>query len=187
MRVHQIIKESHVNGPGKRTVIWVQGCSILCPGCFNPETHSFNGGRELSAEEILLEMPEDVRGITISGGEPFDQSEELSELLKKAYERGVDTLVYTGYTYEKLVKKRKESILTALKYTDILIDGSFEKENKKRIEWTGSSNQRVLYMEEGKVEIERTEHAESVYYGEIEINEEGVITVTGIIEKIKLE
>ena len=104
MLVHTYIPASKVNGPGTRFTLWVQGCSRRCVGCFNPDTWSVDGcGIYMSVEEIIARIPEQgIDGITVSGGEPFDQSEELAALLKLAHEKGLETLVYSGYTYEQL-------------------------------------------------------------------------------------
>jgi anaerobic ribonucleoside-triphosphate reductase activating protein len=85
MRIHQILEMSNANGPGLRFVIWVQGCYRKCRGCFNSETHDPYGGYELEVSKIIEQIPlAKVSGITISGGEPFEQAEELLALLKKA-------------------------------------------------------------------------------------------------------
>ena len=82
IRIHDLIPISNVNGPGKRFCIWVQGCNLNCPNCFNPTTHSFTLGSLYQIEEILqmIVSVKGIEGISISGGEPFLQSNALLEL-----------------------------------------------------------------------------------------------------------
>ena len=104
MRIYSIVRESKVNGPGNRGVVWVQGCSQHCKGCFNQAACRQDEGLELSPLQIISQFDyEQIEGLTVSGGEPFDQSEELKELLTLARQRGLNTLVYSGYLYEKLL------------------------------------------------------------------------------------
>jgi anaerobic ribonucleoside-triphosphate reductase activating protein len=73
---------SKVNGPGNRFVLWTQGCSKGCSECFNPETWSNNIFKELSPKQIFeLIKNFEVDGVTISGGDPLEQEDELLELL----------------------------------------------------------------------------------------------------------
>ncbi|MBI5192941.1 MAG: radical SAM protein [Nitrospirae bacterium] len=104
INVHSIIPCSRVNGPGKRLVVFFQGCSRKCLGCFNPATHSFEENQLYSAEDILKNfLLPDTEGITVSGGEPFLQAKGLLQLLKAAKEEyGLSTVVYTGFNYEEL-------------------------------------------------------------------------------------
>jgi anaerobic ribonucleoside-triphosphate reductase activating protein len=181
MRIHRIIPISKVNGPGLRFVIWVQGCSRHCPGCFNPATHSFKAGRELSIEHIIKNIPnKDINGITISGGEPFEQAEELVCLLKAAKEANLHRLVYTGFTYEELSEMDNEAVRQSLLLIDILIDGPFEQDNNPQMPWTGSGNQRIIILNNGSIEA----FYSSEYNGDTEIiiNKNGTVLVTGIFD-----
>ena len=85
MKIHSIISNSTVNGPGNRFVIWTQGCSLDCLGCWNPETHLFKSGNEYQIQDLfsLIIKETTIEGITISGGEPFDQADELYNLTKE--------------------------------------------------------------------------------------------------------
>ena len=97
MLVHTIISASNSHGPGMRFTLWVQGCSRRCKGCFNPQTWPLSGaGSYMSIKEIADLIPKKgIEGITVSGGEPFDQADELEALLKEAHRRDLNTLVYT--------------------------------------------------------------------------------------------
>lgn len=152
VRIAGIVKESIVDGPGIRFVVFAQGCKHSCPGCHNPNTHDFNGGCMMDVESILDEVKKDplVDGITISGGEPFEQAEALGELAAKAKDMGYNIMTYTGYTFESIVEQSKKMSAweKLLKKTDILVDGRFEQDKKSyQLEFRGSANQRAIHVE----------------------------------------
>lgn len=140
---------SVVDGPGVRTAVFLQGCPHLCPGCHNPQTQDFAGGRWLNVAALAVEIAADrrVRGVTFSGGEPFAQAEPLvmlAEILKKA---GCHLLIYSGYTYEQLKEKALSDNATAalLAAGDLLIDGPFLlAERDISLTYRGSRNQRII-------------------------------------------
>jgi len=185
VRVHSILPVSRANGPGSRFTIWVQGCTRKCSGCFNPETHDASGGSEFSVTEILKQItPEETGGITVSGGEPFEQAEELAALLEQAGAKGLSRLVFTGFTYEELLSKKSKAIEKCLLGTDMLIDGAYIKELPPYMPWTGSGNQRILQLEQGKVVrvcVKTEMEAAEAIDGEIIINSDGKISATGNI------
>lgn len=151
IRVAGIIEESIVDGPGVRMVVFTQGCKHKCPGCHNPETHDFSSGYDLNIEGIISRLKENpmLSGITLSGGDPFEQSQACSILAKKVKELDYNVVAYSGYTYEELVKKDKH--LQLLQYVDILIDGKFDIDKKDlTLSFRGSSNQRILIRDKGK-------------------------------------
>lgn len=169
INIHAVLPTSQVNGPGTRLVVFFQGCARACPNCFNPGTHGFAQRTLCSPEEIfsayLKTTPEGapaVEGLTVSGGEPFDQPRPLAGLLEAARLRGLTTLVYTGYTYEELLTKA--DCLPCLSLIDVLVDGMYVDELKEpTLLARGSTNQRIhlltdRYSEEdlvmpGKVEV----------------------------------
>lgn len=111
IRIHHINKHSRVNGPGVRVVVWTQGCSLRCPGCFNEDTHlvdqeSLRYDPTLLGKELSLL---NVDGLTISGGEPLDQPDYVLELIK-AFRRGNSgtVLLYTGYKIESILKNERK-------------------------------------------------------------------------------
>src|SRR5262245_10990749 len=99
LRLHAFIPFSRANGPGTRAVIWSQGCTLNCPGCFNPETHSFKGGEEVSVDDLfrrLASIGERIEGITISGGEPLQQLHPLLAFLRRVRgETNLSVLLFT--------------------------------------------------------------------------------------------
>lgn len=149
LRISGIEPESIVDGPGIRYVIFVQGCPHHCEGCHNPQTHDFNGGRIEKFEEIIKSIKKNplISGVTFSGGEPFCQSEALSELADEIKALGLNILTYSGFTFEELLKlgEKTPSVIDLLEKTDILIDGKFVLAQKSlMLKFRGSKNQRIL-------------------------------------------
>lgn len=111
------------HGPGNRLVIWVQGCSLNCRGCFNPETHSHSQGREYEVQEIADIINRETEGITISGGEPLDQAEVLLEILRKV-RTDLTVILFSGFSIDEIVAddtKRK-----CLLHVDLAITGRYD-------------------------------------------------------------
>ncbi|MGE5550562.1 MAG: anaerobic ribonucleoside-triphosphate reductase activating protein [Bacteroidota bacterium] len=144
-----VTRESVVDGPGLRTVIFVQGCPHRCPGCHNPETWDQEGGYETTVDELwrAIEDAPLARGVTISGGEPFAQAGPLASLAERIKERGWDLFVYSGYTWEELEKRRTEdpAVARLLELADVLVDGPFRlAERTLDLPFRGSRNQRLI-------------------------------------------
>ena len=135
------------NGPGVRVSIFMQGCTFNCKNCFNPETHSFDGGNEFTEETIerVLNLcsNENIVGLSILGGEPLhpkniDGTTALAKCFKEKYPNKT-IWVWTGFLFENL----KDS--EVMKYIDVLIDGQYVDElHSPLLKWKGSSNQRVI-------------------------------------------
>ena len=174
MNIHAF-KISRVNGPGKRFTLWTQGCSKGCVDCFNPETWNNKNNIVLSTSEIF-EMIKDfeLEGVTITGGDPFEQEEELLELLilisSLSLSKGV--IVFTGFTYDEIRENKIRE--KCCDYIDVLIDGRYEKENRVSDCFKGSSNQNIIYFS-SKVKEE-----ELIMDQEVEVSlSDGIISVTG--------
>lgn len=151
LRIHSIIDESIVDGPGMRMTVFVQGCPHHCPGCHNPETHDFNGGHFIEVSSVFSRYKENplLRGITFSGGEPFCQAKELAMLGKMVKESGGTVITYTGYIYEDLLKMAEQNpdIASLLETSDWLVDGPYiESLRSLELDFRGSSNQRILIL-----------------------------------------
>lgn len=136
-------------GPGNRLVLWVAGCGRNCPGCISPEIQPADAGREVPvpvlAERILrIEAP--LSGVTVSGGEPFDQAEPLAGLLETIREARPDwnALLYTGYLLGEL--EPREETAKLLRLVDILVDGPYRCDLPQTHPLAGSGNQRVHYL-----------------------------------------
>lgn len=152
MKYAGIIENDVVNGEGVCLSYWTQGCPHKCDGCHNPETWSFNGGKEDSKENILnkiltlLNKNNIHRNLSILGGEPLcDENINFTmEILKKTKEKypNIKTFVWTGYTYEELCKLYKNNIFDNI---DVLIDGKYDETKRDiTLKLRGSKNQRIL-------------------------------------------
>lgn len=147
MRYADIKYPDVANGPGVRVSLFVQGCSRHCKGCFNKETWDFNGGKQFTSDElskIRKNMSYNwVQGISILGGEPLEQSEDLLNFLKyiKSKFPQKDIWMWTGYTYEDV----KDNEI--FKYVDVVVDGPFQEEKKNvSLQFRGSENQRIIQI-----------------------------------------
>lgn len=158
LRVSQVVRDTYSEGPGKRYAIWVQGCRRRCPGCCNPEMQPEDGGEfvdplNLAADiaQTALDNP-DLEGITLVGGEPFQQAlacAEIATRIRSLSWRHLSVMVFTGFTIEQLKAKAsaEPSVRLLLLATDVLIDGIYDQaqpEPKRR--WVGSANQRVHFL-----------------------------------------
>lgn len=151
IRISGTVSESIVDGPGFRYTIFVQGCPHNCPGCHNPQTHDFEGGRIFDTDELFRECVDDPlnKGVTFSGGEPFSQAKELYELGKRFKERGYDLWCYTGWTMKELWKMAESEYYVGklMSIIDVLVDGRFIEERKTlALPFRGSENQRLINM-----------------------------------------
>ncbi len=120
MQVHAVMACSLVNGPGRRTVVWFQGCKLSCPGCWNEATHSQYAGVQVSSSELASQIlrpraSHRIEGVTVSGGEPVHQIESLiaffSTLKDAAPELSAG--LFTGYTERELEQGRFETYGTS--------------------------------------------------------------------------
>lgn len=143
------------NGTGCRVTLWIAGCTHNCPGCHNPETHSYKAGKvfDEEAEKILFEKLSKpyIKGLTVSGGDPLDQIPEfltqLRDVLKRVHEKFLekDVWMYTGFEYEELDHNQ----LDVLQYVDILVDGPFKQKLRDvTLPFRGSSNQRIINLKD---------------------------------------
>jgi len=149
MRLAGVVKESVVDGPGVRFTVFFQGCPHHCPGCHNPETHDFAGGTMFASQDILKEIAKRplLRGVTLSGGEPLSQPVAAAFLARSIKEMGKDVVVYTGFTWEKVLEMADEDpkIRELLSDTLILIEGPFVlSERDLGLFFRGSKNQRAI-------------------------------------------
>lgn len=154
IRVAGFEPESIVDGDGVRFVIFTQGCPHHCEGCHNPESHDFNGGTEYDTADIIKMIADSplIQGITLSGGEPFCQSEACLEIAKEAHKMHLSVWCYTGYRFPEVIGN------PLLDEIDILVDGRFVKEESSlALRFKGSFNQRIIDVsksfDRGKVVI----------------------------------
>ena len=149
LRLAGVVNESIVDGPGIRTAVFVQGCPHRCEGCHNSHTWDFSGGYDREVDDIIETVSKNplLKGITLSGGEPFSQAGPLSELAKKAHNIGLDVFTYSGYTFEEILAGFRDNPgwRALLEQSDYLVDGKFDLSQKSlELRFRGSKNQRVL-------------------------------------------
>ena len=146
MRILDIIHQTTADGPGFRVSVYAAGCNHRCPGCHNPQSWDMKGGREMTVEEVFAEIEKDdfSTGVTFTGGDPFYQVEEFTELAKLIKERTTKNIwCYTGFTHEEIVGNEKLSVL--LPYLDALVDGPYiESQRDLSLRFRGSKNQRII-------------------------------------------
>ncbi len=153
IKLSGIIKESIVDGTGIRYVIFCQGCIHNCRNCFNPETHSFEGGKEWDIDAIIEDIAKNplLQGITFSGGDPWEQADKCSIIAESVKKMGLDVWSYTGYKFEYILQnlESRNGWAEFIKHVDILVDGKFEEENKSLLlTFRGSSNQRIVNVQQ---------------------------------------
>jgi len=152
MQVAGFLDNSLVNGDGLRSVLFVSGCRHHCPGCHNEAMQDFSYGDIVNLGDILKRIKNNVpliKGVTFSGGDPFEHAEALSELADGIRAMGLDIWCYSGYTYEEIAGSRDEMKLNFLKKIDVLVDGRFEQNLMEgALKYTGSRNQRIIRLKE---------------------------------------
>ena len=137
-----IIENEHLYGPGKRLLLFTQGCSLHCEGCVNSHLWQFGCGNKISAEELLDICKQNmVDGITLHGGEPLDQAGELYQAVRLIKESGFTVILFTGY-----LKKELSGLQARIwNLADIVVCGRYD-ETKRNVymQFRGSTNQRVI-------------------------------------------
>jgi len=147
LRLFGLVNDSIVDGPGLRYTIFTQGCSHVCLGCHNPGSHDYNAGYLKDSNEIVKDIDQNslLDGVTFSGGEPMEQAEACYHLAKEIAKRGLHIIIYSGYTFEELLKKNDPYQMAFLQQADVLIDGRFVQELRSlALLFKGSKNQRIL-------------------------------------------
>ena len=177
LKVHDFIPRSASNGPGLRAVLWTQGCTLGCDGCFNPETHPPNGGFEVSVDEMvsrILPLAKTLEGMTISGGEPLQQARSVTALICRVRRRtDLSIIVFTGYAWHEI--RRNRMIDGLLKHVDVMVCGRFDQSVPVHDHLSSSANQTVHLLS--------TRYAlsdlDAVPDSEVIIGPAGVITISG--------
>lgn len=175
LRLAHRLSKSRVNGPGVRFVVWVQGCTLRCSGCWNSGTWDPTVGIGVTADDLIQQIlsTEGTEGVTFTGGEPFQQARVLADVAEAVQRAGLSVFVFTGYTLDE-VKQKGADAQRLLQHTDTLVMGRYIQ--SLAIEdrpWLASSNQ-VIYHQ-------TTRHAAEslVELCEMRIGPDGDITVTG--------
>ncbi len=180
MLIARVISPIHSLGPGERVGIWVQGCSKRCKGCISEELQVFDESKDIPVEILISIVKQEANRnkcerLTISGGDPFEQSKELLMFLEGVRGTFKDILVYTGFTFDEI--KSSEYAEKCLCFIDVLIDGRYvEDENKGKSRLYGSNNQKVIFLNNSFLE-DYEKYEEDDYSLETFIHKNKVITV----------
>ena len=145
IRIAGLVNDSIVDGPGFRYAIFTQGCPHNCPGCHNPETHSFTGGKCVDTREIIENIRKNplLDGITLTGGDPFCQPAPCTELARAAHESNLNVWAYSGYLFEEILAV--PAMRAMLEEVDVLVDGPFLLAQRTlSLRFRGSKNQRLI-------------------------------------------
>ncbi len=148
--VHYLLPRSFANGPGARFVIWTQGCSLGCPGCFNPETHANTQvtGMACRIDELMARICEaasNIEGITISGGEPLEQPDALQELLKRVRtQTNLGVILFSGFSMAEI--QAVPSRMGVLNHVDALLAGRYEARYRIATALRGSLNKQLVLL-----------------------------------------
>lgn len=179
VQLHATIERSRANGPGQRFAIWFQGCSLGCPGCFNPATHPAGGAQAVAVGDLvdrILAQGDAIEGVTVSGGEPFEQPDALRALARGLRMRAprLSILVFSGFTRQEIERRPLgPAILGAI---DVLVDGRFVERRVLARRLRGSDNQRIHLLTDRYT----LEQVEATPVGEVVIDADGTARVTGV-------
>jgi anaerobic ribonucleoside-triphosphate reductase activating protein len=177
LRIHHLLPFSRANGPGARAVLWTQGCSLSCPGCFNPDTHPVAGGEAVPVDELFarLAVLDGVEGLTVSGGEPLQQRPALLALLRRVRrETPLSVLVFTGYSWDEVQRLPGAADLPAC--IDVLIAGRYEEGRRLARDLRGSANKTVHFLTGRYAPAD----LQAVPEAEVVIEPDGEVVVSGI-------
>ena len=149
IRLYGLVTDSIVDGPGFRTAVFTQGCPHHCPGCHNPGSHAPDGGALWTLDDVEKKFTGNplLSGVTLSGGEPFEQAEACAEVARRAHTHSLNVWTYTGYPYERLLARAaaEPAVQALLDETDVLVDGPFLLEERSLdLLYCGSRNQRLI-------------------------------------------
>ena len=178
LRVHAFMESSTVNGPGARAVVWVQGCPLRCPGCWNPQTHDPLRGFQRDVSEILewfarVSCENRIEGLTISGGEPMEQASAVLELLRrlKAAHPAMTTGLFSGYTEREL----PDALWRAMQgHLDFAVLGRYNARRRSHDPLVTSTNQ-VLHLYTTRYSMADFE----AQAAEVHIDDTGLAQITG--------
>jgi anaerobic ribonucleoside-triphosphate reductase activating protein len=169
---YETVENEHLYGPGKRLLIFTQGCSLHCNGCVNQHLWGFGKGNDVSAEDILKQCAS-LDGITLHGGEPLDQAKDLREIVDVVKKHGKTVLLFTGYTYKELNETQRWIWLNS----DIVVSGRYDEAKRNiYLQFRGSTNQKV-YVHQGKYKDYKIKDGQTVAI--LSFSEDGEMRVRG--------
>jgi anaerobic ribonucleoside-triphosphate reductase activating protein len=178
LRLHQRLPRSQANGPGARAVLWLQGCTLACPGCFNPETHPRAGGELVGVPALVAwlgSLGDAIEGVTISGGEPLQQRRPLLALLQRLrQETALSVLLFSGYAWGEIQRMPEASALLA--NLDVLIAGRYRADRRLARDLRGSANKSVHLLSDRYT----LDDLRQVPPAEVIITPDGQVVMSGI-------
>lgn len=175
LNIARILRRSAANGPGERFVVWVQGCPLGCPGCWNPDTWAFQKRDLREVDDLVAEIlaTEGIEGVTFTGGEPFAQARALAHVGRAVREAGLSVFVFTGYDVDELDQAAHRALLAQ---TDVLVAGRYvESQRVAGVPWRGSSNQVACYLTDRYAPEDEVDAPQL----ELRIGADGAVTLTG--------
>lgn len=178
LRIHAFLPRSRANGPGERAVLWVQGCTLGCPGCFNPQTHPVNSGARIPVPALfdqIAALQVAIEGLTISGGEPFQQPAPLLKLLQRLrQETRLSILIFTGFAWSEVQRLPHADAL--LDCIDVLIAGRYDHSQRQAYGLLGSANKTTHFL----TSRYQAQDLTTIPEAEITITSNGDILLSGI-------
>ena len=178
LRIHRLLPASVANGPGVRAVLWIQGCSLSCPHCFNPETHSFSEGEQIAVDRLadqIFELASNVQGLTVTGGEPLQQADPLVELLESVRaSTSLSIVLFSGFTWNELERHDKWPRISSA--VDVVIAGRYEHTQRVADGLIGSANKTTHFLTDRYSESD----LEGVPVSEVIIESDGSLSISGI-------
>jgi anaerobic ribonucleoside-triphosphate reductase activating protein len=178
LRLHHFEPRSRANGPGLRSVLWLQGCTLSCPGCFNPLTYAKDAGQLVPLDAIFRQIVAQssyIEGITVSGGEPLQQAQALVELMRTVKrETDLSILLFSGFTWEEV--KRLPEASAILECVDVLLAGRYQANLRIASGLRGSSNKTIHLLSSRYT----AEEIETVPPAEVIIGPNGEVRFSGI-------
>lgn len=177
LRVHDFMPRSRANGPGVRAVLWLQGCSLGCPGCFNPDTHPRDTGERVAVDELVTRVADlcpGIEGLTVSGGEPLEQARPLGALLERLRrETPLSIILFTGFTWNEVTAAAE--MAEVLPFVDVLVAGRYDAVRRLVRGLQGSENKTTHFLTHRYAE----DDLDAVPAAEIALGPEGDVIVTG--------
>lgn len=173
------------NGPGRRLVLWLQGCTLACKGCFNKHLWPHHPNKLLETKDLsdflLAKIKEyDCEGLTLSGGEPFQQAKASGLLVEKIKDENYTVVIYTGYTHNELKNSNNDYVKRLLEFTDILISGRYQGSSAEIKSWNENKDKEIIYLSELRKEILEEVNVEFIFTGD-------TLLITGFPEKNELQ
>lgn len=148
LNVALVVPRTEAEGPGHRFALWVQGCNFRCAGCCNPHMLPFKPVNAVSPQDMLAQvLDSDTDGLSLLGGEPFEQAQALSVLARGVKDAGRSVMIFTGNTLEELESSTDPFVHSLLGTADLLVDGRYEASKRTLSRrWVGSDNQRMHFL-----------------------------------------